>query len=81
MKIKSFFSSENLAEKPMFPYLLGKTLRKVENLNNEFLVFTFDDGKEFTIHHEKDGRESVAIDILLGFHMKSPDSEIKECEL
>lgn len=45
---------------------VGKTLTKVENLDNERLIFTFDDGTEYQAYHMQDCCESVYIYDVVG---------------
>lgn len=46
--------------------LIGKTMVSVENINNERLVFTTNDGKSYTLHHYQDCCESVLIESIVG---------------
>ncbi len=44
-----------------FEELRGKTLTKVENIENEEFVFTLDDGRKYRLYHDQDCCESVEI--------------------
>lgn len=49
-----------------FEYLKGKVLAKVENQNNEKLVFTIIDGEEYSLYHLQDCNETVTIEDICG---------------
>lgn len=49
-----------------FSILKGKTLAKVENINDEELIFTTVDNKIFKLYHEPDCCESVTIEDICG---------------
>lgn len=49
-----------------FTELIGKTFTKVENLDNEELVFTMPDGNGYRFYHSQDCCESVTIDDIIG---------------
>ena len=46
--------------------LLGKSFTKVENLNNEELVFTAENGDKYIFYHEQDCCEDVTIEDICG---------------
>lgn len=46
--------------------LIGKTLTKIKNVDNEEIIFTTSDGKEYTMYHAQDCCESVIIDDIVG---------------
>lgn len=46
--------------------LIGKTMAKVENINNHQLVFTTVEGVQYQLHHEQDCCESVYIESIVG---------------
>lgn len=49
-----------------FEELKGKTLSNVENINNEELVFTLDNGDCYKLWHSQDCCESVTIEDING---------------
>lgn len=49
-----------------FPDLRGKVCKGIENRNNESLVFTLDDGRQFAFLHPQNCCESVKIDDIVG---------------
>ena len=49
-----------------FEDLVGKMLIKAENLDDEELVFTLDNGKAYKLYHEQDCCESVRIADIVG---------------
>lgn len=53
-------------EMEKFEDLLGKTLVKVENLDNEELIFTLTNGEQYKLYHESDCCESVTIEEIIG---------------
>jgi hypothetical protein len=50
----------------IFEDLVGKILSKVENLNDEELVFTLEDGEKYKLWHNQDCCESVYIEDING---------------
>lgn len=71
-KVKSIVG---LTEKPQYgavdsvtviDNIIGKTFTKVENVNNEELVFTLSDGTRYVFYHEQDCCESVMIEDICG---------------
>jgi len=46
--------------------LIGKTLTKVENKDNDEIIFTCEDGKQYKMYHGQDCRESVSIEDIIG---------------
>ena len=49
-----------------FSDLLGQVLTKVENIDNEELVFTLSFGKKYRLYHEQDCCERVYIEDIVG---------------
>ena len=49
-----------------FSTLVGKTLAKVENMDNEELWFTTADGEQFRLYHRQSCCESVEIESIVG---------------
>lgn len=49
-----------------FEDLKGKTLTKVENIDDEEIVFTLDDGRKFKLFHLQDCCEDVRVDDICG---------------
>lgn len=49
-----------------FSFLLGKTLTAVKNDDNERIVFTLDDGRQFQLYHEQDCCEDVSVEDIFG---------------
>lgn len=49
-----------------FKELLGKTLTRIENVNDEELVFETSEGKKYRLFHYQDCCESVTIDDICG---------------
>lgn len=71
-KVKSIVG---LTEKPQYgavksvtviDNIIGKTFTKVENVNNEELVFILSDGIRYVFYHEQDCCESVMIEDICG---------------
>ncbi len=60
--------------------LIGKTLVKVENKDNEELVFTASNGDEYKLYHMQDCCESVTIDDVVGDLQDLVGSEILKAE-
>jgi len=52
--------------KKEFEDLLGETLSKIENLDNEELIFTLANGEKYKLYHESDCCESVTIEEIIG---------------
>ncbi len=46
--------------------LIGKTLTKVENVDNKDIVFETEDGKKYKLTHYQDCCESVMVDDIVG---------------
>ena len=46
--------------------LIGKTLTKVENKDNDAIIFTCEDGKQYKMYHGQDCCESVSIEDIVG---------------
>jgi len=58
---------KSLANKNMnINTLIGKTLSKVENKDNEEIVFTTDEGKKYLLYHDQDCCESVTVEDICG---------------
>ncbi len=49
-----------------FSELIGKTLSKVENRNDEAIVFTTVDGESYQLWHSQDCCESVTVEDICG---------------
>lgn len=49
-----------------FEDLVGKILTKIENVENEELIFTLDNGDMYELYHEQDCCEDVQIDDIIG---------------
>jgi hypothetical protein len=49
-----------------FEDLLGKTLKKIENINNEYLIFQLKNNHLFCLYHEQDCCEKVTIEDICG---------------
>lgn len=49
-----------------FEDLVGKTLSNVENIDNEELIFTLDNGGKYRLYHMQDCCESVTIEDISG---------------
>lgn len=49
-----------------FEDLLGKVLVSIENRDDEYLIFTTKDGKEYMLYHSQDCCESVTIEDICG---------------
>jgi hypothetical protein len=46
--------------------LIGKTLTRVENIENAEIVFTVDDGSKFKLYHNQDCCETVTVNDIAG---------------
>lgn len=46
--------------------LIGKTMASVENVNDEEIVFTTDDGRRYKLYHSQDCCESVLVESIVG---------------
>lgn len=46
--------------------LIGKTMARVENVNDEEIVFTTDDGRRYKLYHSQDCCESVSVESIVG---------------
>lgn len=46
--------------------LIGKTLTKVENKDNNAIIFTCEDGKQYKMYHAQDCCECVSIEDIVG---------------
>lgn len=53
-------------DKYKFEELLGKTLSKVENIDNKEIIFTLIDGDQYRLYHSQDCCESVYIEDIEG---------------
>jgi hypothetical protein len=49
-----------------FEDLKGKVLTNIENIKNEELVFTLDNGEKYKLYHDQDCSEYVAIEDITG---------------
>ena len=49
-----------------FDVLVGKTITKIENLNNVELIFTLDTGDTYKLYHMQDCCEEVEIEDICG---------------
>lgn len=55
-----------MSDYPKFTDLLGRTLTRVENIDNERIRFTADDGAVFDLYHSQDCCESVRVEDIAG---------------
>lgn len=46
--------------------LIGKTMASVENVNDEEIVFTTDDGRRYKLYHCQECCESVSVESIVG---------------
>ena len=46
--------------------LIGKTMARVENVNDEEIVFTTDDGRRYKLYHSQDCCECVLVESIVG---------------
>ena len=46
--------------------LIGKTMASVENVNDEEIMFTTDDGRRYKLYHSQDCCESVSVESIVG---------------
>jgi len=58
--------SDTMQKLNSFEDLKGKTLTNVENIDDEDLVFTLDNGTRYKLHHHQDCCESVRIEDICG---------------
>lgn len=63
-----------------FKDLVGKTLINVENLNDDAILFTVDDGKTYKLYHDQDCCESVYVESIVGSLSDLADSPILMAE-
>jgi len=49
-----------------FEDLYGQTLKSVESINDEELVFTLENGEKYKLYHDQDCCESVTIEDIIG---------------
>lgn len=49
-----------------FEDLKGNILTKIENRNEEQLIFTLENGEKYSLHHSQDCCESVTIEEIIG---------------
>lgn len=66
MKIRRYYNYNKDEKVPTLTTLLGETCKSVENLNNEYLVFTLTDGRRFVLYHDQNCCESVEIEDITG---------------
>lgn len=64
LQVESNYEQEGDIEK--FEDLIGKTLSNVENIDNEELIFTLDNGEKYRLYHMQDCCESVTIEDISG---------------
>jgi hypothetical protein len=46
--------------------LIGKTMVNVENVNDDEIVFTTDNGRRYKLYHSQDCCESVSVESIVG---------------